>query len=132
MIFRLHRQPLIRGIERRTFRHRPRQQHAVPLEAEVVMQMRGEMLLNAEEELVTLLPAGAELRFRLGRFFEVALLLVILEGHDLEGYNTDQWPRSPPRIARSSVTPADSQRCSSPRCGNGSATTACARCCCCT
>ena len=55
MIFGLHRQPLVLRIERRPLGHRPGQQHAVPFEPEVVVQVRGEVLLHAEEELVALL-----------------------------------------------------------------------------
>ena len=49
MILDVHRQPLRLRIERRSLRHRPRQQHAVVLEPEVVVQVAGEMLLHAEE-----------------------------------------------------------------------------------
>ena len=56
MIFDVHGEPLRFRIERRAFRHRPRQQHAVVLQAEVVVQMTGEMFLNAEEK--TLLRLG--------------------------------------------------------------------------
>src|SRR5687767_11755115 len=97
------------------------------------MQVRGQMFLNTEEELLALLPfPDRRVAARLGCFLEVALLAVILEGHSPEGYNTGRWPRPPPTTAPSSVTPADCPRSSSPRCGNGSVTTACGRCCCCT
>ena len=49
MIFDVHRQPLDRRVERRALRHRPRQQHAVVFEAQVVVQMAGQVLLDAEE-----------------------------------------------------------------------------------
>ena len=49
VILDVHRQALGRGIERRPLRHRPRQQHAVVLQAEVVVQVAGEVLLHAEE-----------------------------------------------------------------------------------
>ena len=96
MILGLHRQALVLRIDRRPLRHRPRQQHAVPFEPEVVVQVRGEMFLDAEEELVALLPfrrRRVAARFR--RLREVALLAVILEGHAFEGYNTRRWPPPP-------------------------------------
>ena len=49
MILDVHREPLGLRIERRALRHRPRQQHAVVLEPEVVVQVAGEVLLDAEE-----------------------------------------------------------------------------------
>ena len=55
MILDVHGQPLGLRIERRTFRHRPRQQHAVVLEPEVVVQVAGEMFLHAEEAARALL-----------------------------------------------------------------------------
>ena len=63
MILDVHRQPLGLRIERRPLRHRPRQQHAVVLEPEVVVQVAGEMLLDAEEPLARL----ARLDDRAGR-----------------------------------------------------------------
>ena len=53
MVLSLHGEALIRGIERRTFRHGPRLQRAVNLEAEIVVQPGGVMLLNHEA-----IPAG--------------------------------------------------------------------------
>ena len=50
MILDVHREPLRLRIERRSLRHRPRQQHAFVLEAEVVVQVAGEVLLHAEEQ----------------------------------------------------------------------------------
>ncbi len=82
MIFGLHRQALVLGIDRRALRHRPGQQHAVPFETEVVVQVRGEVLLHAEEQLVLLfllLQRGVAAWFR--RLAEVAFLAVILECH---------------------------------------------------
>ena len=46
VILHLHGQALNRRIERRPLWHRPREQHAIPLQAEIVMQMRGLMFLN--------------------------------------------------------------------------------------
>src|SRR6187455_43183 len=50
MILDVHRQTLGLWIERRAFWHRPREQHPVVLEAEVVVEMAGQVLLDAEEE----------------------------------------------------------------------------------
>ncbi len=62
MILDVHREPLGLRIERRPLRHRPRQQHAVVLEAEVVVQVAGEVLLHAEEQCLA--PASASSRAR--------------------------------------------------------------------
>ena len=50
MILDVHRQPLVRRIDGRAFGHGPRQQDAVVLEAQVVVQMAGQVLLDAEKE----------------------------------------------------------------------------------
>src|SRR2546429_379706 len=49
MILDVHGEPLRLRIERGTLGDRPRQQHAVVLEPEVVVQMARQMLLDAEE-----------------------------------------------------------------------------------
>ena len=72
VILDVHRQALGLRIERRPLRHRPRQQHAVVLEPEVVVQVAGEMLLHAEEPLAPLSP-GLTIAGGLGRLGEVAL-----------------------------------------------------------
>ena len=64
MILDVHRQPLRLRVERRPFRHRPRQQHAVVLEPEVVVQVAGQVFLHAEERALALFewpafPAGS-------------------------------------------------------------------------
>src|SRR5262249_53188877 len=46
-----HREPLDARIERGAFRDGPREQHALPFETEVVVQMAGAMLLDHEAEL---------------------------------------------------------------------------------
>jgi hypothetical protein len=80
MIFDVHGKALISRIERRAFRHRPRQQHAIPLQPQVVVQVRRQVLLDTEEErarfLFRRLFAGG---FRC--FCEVAFLLIFLERH---------------------------------------------------
>ncbi len=48
MILHLHSQPLVRRIERWPLRHRPRFQHALHLQAKVIVQPRGVMLLYHE------------------------------------------------------------------------------------
>ena len=49
MVLDLHGEPLLAGIERRTFRHRPRAQHAAVLEPQVVVEAARRVLLDAEE-----------------------------------------------------------------------------------
>ncbi len=51
MIFHLDRQPLVVGIERGAARHRPRLEHAVKLQPEVIMQPGRIVLLNHEAPL---------------------------------------------------------------------------------
>ena len=82
MILHMHRQPLGRRIEGWPLGHSPRPQHAVVLEAEVVVKPRGQVLLNAEascrparRRATGLIPR------RLGRFREIALAPVVVEGH---------------------------------------------------
>src|SRR6267378_6194840 len=75
MILDLHRQSLHFRIERGTLRHSPRHEDSTRLEAEVVVQRAGAVLLNNEEPLDALsLPT-----LRLGRCREVALALVFAE-----------------------------------------------------
>ena len=50
VVLDLHREPLDRRIERRTLRHRPREQHALPLEPEVVVERGRAVLLDDERE----------------------------------------------------------------------------------
>ena len=78
MIFHLHRQALVRGIERRPLRHRPRLQHAVHLQAKVVMQTRGAVLLHHKTMPLAALDFAGGLR----RLFEVAFAFVFFEGHN--------------------------------------------------
>ena len=52
MILDLHGQTLDGGIERGPFGHGPREQHAIPLQAKIVMQVRGLVLLNDVEKIL--------------------------------------------------------------------------------
>ena len=65
MILDVHRQPLRLRVERRPFRHCPRQQHAFPFEPEVVVEMAGEVLLHAEEQPLSRASPSARARRRL-------------------------------------------------------------------
>src|SRR6185503_2551538 len=73
------------GLERRSLRHGPREQHALVLQAEIVVQVAREMLLHAEEELLRVLlllrPLGRDrdVAGRLRRRLEIAFFLVFLE-----------------------------------------------------
>ena len=51
MVFDLHRQALVGGIEIRAFGHGPALEHAVQLQAEVVMEVRGIVLLDDKRQL---------------------------------------------------------------------------------
>jgi hypothetical protein len=85
MILDVHREPLHRRIERRPLRHRPAQQHAVVLDAEVIVQVAGEMFLDAEEARLAL--AGVQRLFLIAlgfeRLLEIALLPVFIERHGI-------------------------------------------------
>ena len=78
MILDLHGQRLHRRVEARPLRHGPAFERAVVLQAEVVVQPAGGVLLNDE------LPAGRVLRAsagRLRRAAEIALAFVFFEAH---------------------------------------------------
>ena len=77
MIFDLHGQALIGGIERRAFGHGPRFEDAFHLQAEVVVQPRGVVLLHYE----TVARFFFDLGRGLGRFFKPAFARVLFEGH---------------------------------------------------
>ena len=85
VILDVHRQPLVGGVDRRALRHRPRQQHAVVLDAEVVVQRGGQVLLDAEEARLAALalprPDHGVVAGGLRRAAEVALLAIRLERH---------------------------------------------------
>ena len=50
MVFGLHREPLLLRVVRRAFGHGPALQDAIKLEAEVVVEAFGGVLLNAETD----------------------------------------------------------------------------------
>src|SRR5579872_93427 len=75
MILDVHCEPLVAGIERRSFGHGPRRKYAFCFQTKIVMQSRRAMLLHDECERPRALAHGAG-RFR--RRFEVALSLVFL------------------------------------------------------
>ena len=73
MVFDVRRQPAFGGIQRGPFRDRPADEHALHLEAEVVVQPRCPMLLH--NETVSSAGLGCALRFR--SLAEIAFSLVI-------------------------------------------------------
>ena len=87
VILDVHRQPLVGGVDGRALRHRPRQQHAVVLDAEVVVQRGGQVLLDAEEARLAALglprPDHGVVAGGLRRAAEVALLAIRLERHSV-------------------------------------------------
>src|SRR5580693_1348002 len=86
MILHLHGQPLVRRIERRSLGHRPRLQHAFHLQAKVVMQPRGSVLLHHKP-----MPRLAlHFRRRLRRLFKPPLSFVFLKRHRLLHLTTQQ------------------------------------------
>ncbi len=81
VIFDVHREPLVVGIEARSFRHRPTEQHAVELEPEVVVKAPRRVLLDDEfERRFRALP---DLPFRLGGDAEIPLLAIAFEAHSV-------------------------------------------------
>src|SRR5262245_1448754 len=81
MIFHVHREAFRLGIDGRTLRYGPRQQRAVVLEPEVVVEVTREVLLYAEKTRRRL---GLPARFlwtprRFGRPGEIALAAVFVE-----------------------------------------------------
>ncbi len=88
-----HGEPLVARVEGRALGHGPAQQDAVPLQAEVVVEPRRRVLLDAVRG-----PArGARLAGRLGRPGEVALLLVVLESHPRDSLRDRKRARPSPR-----------------------------------
>ena len=76
VILDVHRQVPLAERERDALRHRPAQEHPVPLEAEVVVEAAGGVALDDEAERVARLAAE-----RLGRALRIALLAVRVERH---------------------------------------------------
>ncbi len=77
VVLDVHGEPLVARVEGRTLRHGPAQEDTVELQPKVIVQTRCRMLLDA----VGVPPGRTCLGGRLGRLGEVALLLVVLEGH---------------------------------------------------
>src|SRR5262249_8851777 len=78
MVLDLYGEALLRGVEARALGDRPREQDAVELEAEVVVQARGGVLLDDEEVAAR---GALHLAGRLARLLEVPLPVVLLERH---------------------------------------------------
>ena len=77
MIFHLHGQAFVGGIERWSFGNGPGFEHAIHLQAKVVMQARGAMFLHYKAMLRFLF----NLPRRLGSFGEAAFAFVFFQGH---------------------------------------------------
>ena len=70
VVLGVHGEVVDRGRVRQVLGHRPRDQHAVPLEAQVVVQPAGVVLLD--DESIVLASFGFRLRHRLRRFRRIA------------------------------------------------------------
>ena len=81
MIFGRHRETLDRGIERGPLRDGPRQEHAVPLEAEVVVEPGRAVLLDHVRERFPPAPALGPRAGRLRRDAEASLRAIPLKRH---------------------------------------------------
>ena len=68
VVLHLHREPLLGRVERGSLGHRPREQHAAPLEAQVVVEPARRVLLHHEQARAI----GAVRAERLGRAICVA------------------------------------------------------------
>ena len=81
MIFDLDGQALDPGVEARAFRHRPALEHAIHLQAKIVMEPPCGVFLHDEAERMSRLFAPAAARLR--RFGEIALAAVLRQwiGH---------------------------------------------------
>src|SRR5690606_19492167 len=100
MVLDVHRQPLHAGIEAGTFRHGPALEHPVDLQSEIVVQVAGGVLLDAEHPAApradwTFLCPGAAAW--LGGLFEIAFLAVTYQRHEIAleqpgGFRTSDAP----------------------------------------
>jgi len=80
MVLNLHGQALVRRSSRRAFGHGPAFENTVQLKAQIVMDVRGSMLLHDENQL---LPPAMCNRARLRRFPEMAFLAIVSQRHAL-------------------------------------------------
>src|SRR5690606_32034485 len=79
VVLHLHRQPLLPRAQGRPLGHRPALQHAVGLEAEVVVAAAGVVQLHHEDR--PLAYAGGGFATRLGRGVEATLAVVVAQAH---------------------------------------------------
>ena len=77
VVLDVHRERAVACFERDALRHRPRQQDAVALEAEVVVQPAGVVSLHDEDRRVAVATAAEGL----GSLLRIALAAVVLERH---------------------------------------------------
>jgi hypothetical protein len=77
MVLDLHREPLVVGVERRTFRHSPRLEDPIKLKPQVVVQVRRRVLLDDETKILCGFYFG--ITARLLGFREVSLGTVFCE-----------------------------------------------------
>ena len=89
MILDLHGEALVGRIERRPLGHGPGFQHAFHLQAKIIVQARGVMLLHHEA-----VPSfGCEFRRRLWRLLELALSFVFFQCHGEHYLTTETQER---------------------------------------
>ena len=91
MIFDVNGEPLVGGVEARALGDRPACKHAIELEAEVVVEIAGGVLLHDETRTRAALRPGATPG--LGRPREVALAAVVLETHEAHTTAAESMPR---------------------------------------
>src|SRR5262245_25599751 len=111
MVLDVHGEPAHGWIQAGALRNRPRQQHPVELQPEVVVQLARCVLLDDERQRPHLAPADATAR--LGRDAKITLLAVDLECHGCQNRETPVAAGSF-RLARGTVTRRVSTPCAHP------------------
>src|SRR5262249_26775491 len=91
----VHRQALVLGIEARALGDGPALQDALQLQAEIVVEPGGRVLLN-DEDALALAGLVRDLARGLGRFLEVALASILAQAHHINP-STDRPGRLPGR-----------------------------------
>src|SRR5579862_327525 len=107
MVLDMNREALFFGIERWPFRHRPRTQHALHREAEVIVEACRGMLLDAKHPARASEHSAGGISERLRRPLRVALMPILLERHR----STSDYAKAMPFVI-SRTRAAQKERCS--------------------